>query len=108
MVGILVTTAGIFLLVLGLVGASIEAYAGLLSALVQQQVSAVTQHLPGILRPEGSTGAEEAESTLGPTQILVSLLENLVNTPLWSILAVSGIVLIYSGLYLTHRRRLGR
>ena len=108
MVGILITTVGVSLLVLGLVGASIEVQGRLLSAVVQQQVSAITQQLPGILRPEGATDAQGAGSAFDSTQILVRLLENLVSTPLWLILAVVGVVLIYSGLYVTQRRRPGR
>ena len=105
MVGILITTVGVSLLVLGLVGASIEVQGQLLSALVQQQVSAVTEQLPEILRPEGATNAEGAGSAFDSTQILKSLIENLINTPLWLVLAVAGIVLIYSGLYVTQRQR---
>ncbi len=105
-IGILITTAGISLLVLALVGASIEVQGQLLSALVQRQVSAVTEQLPDIFRPEGAANAEGAGSAFGSTQILKSLLENLINTPLWLILAVAGIVLIYCGLYVTQRQRL--
>ena len=106
MIGILITTVGISLLTLGLVGASIEVYSQLLSAMIQQQVSALTQQLPSMLRPEGSASAGEAEQAFDSTQILVSLIKNLVNTPLWLILVVIGIVLIYSGLYVTQRQRL--
>lgn len=108
MVGILITTVGISLLTLGLVGASIEVYSQLLSAIVQQQVSAVTEQLPSILRPEGSSPSEEAEPASGSAQILGSLIENLVNSPMWLIISVAGIVLIYSGLYITQRRSPGR
>ncbi len=106
MIGILITTVGISLLTLGLVGASIEVYRQLLSAIVQQQVSALTQQLPSILRPEGSASAGEAEPAFDSTQILVSLIKNLMNTPLWLVIVVIGIVLIYSGLYVTQRQRL--
>ena len=105
-IGILITTVGISLLVLALVGASIEVYGQLLSALVQQQVSAVTEQLPEMFRPEGATNnAEGAGSAFDSTQILGSLIENLINTPLWLVLAVAGIVLIYLGLYVTQRQR---
>jgi uncharacterized membrane protein len=106
LIGILITTIGISLLTLGLVGASIEVYRQLLSALVQQQVAAITQQLPEILRPEGATTTEEAESSLDSTHILGSLIENLINTPLWLLLAVLGVALIYLGLYITQRQRL--
>ena len=105
-IGILITTVGISLLTLGLVGASIEVYRQLLSAMVQQQVSALTQQLPEILRPKGTNTAQEAEPAFDSTSILGSLIENLINTPLWLLLAVVGIVLIYVGLYITQRQRL--
>ncbi len=101
LIGILITTVGISLLTLGLVGASIEVYRQLLSAMIQQQVSALTQQLPEILRPEGATTAEEAELSLDSTHILGSLIENLINRPLWLLLAVLGVALIYLGLYVT-------
>ncbi len=71
LIGILITTVGISLLTLGLVGASIEVYRQLLSALVQQQVSALTEQLPEILRPEGASPAGGAEPAFGSTQILL-------------------------------------
>ena len=105
MIGILITTAGISLLTLGLVGASIEVYGQLLSAMVQQQVSGLTEQLPEMLRPEGSpTAEEEAGSPLDSTNVLLSLIENLINSPLWLIIAVVGIALIYLGLYVTQRQ----
>ena len=106
MIGILITTAGISLLTLGLVGASIEVYGQLLSAMVQQQVSGLTEQLPEMLRPEGSPTAEEAGSPLDSTNVLLSLIENLTNSPLWLIIAVVGIALIYLGLYVTQRQGL--
>jgi hypothetical protein len=106
LIGILITTIGISLLTLGLVGASIEVYRQVLSAMVQQQVSSLTQQLPEILRPEGATTAEEAGSSLDSTHILGSLIENLVNSPLWLLIAVLGIALIYLGLYVTQRQSL--
>ena len=107
MIGILVTTVGISLLTLGLVGASIEVYRQLLTAIVERQVSAVTQGLPSFLRPEDSA-AEEAEPASGSAQILASLIENLVNSPVWLPVSIVGIALIYLGLYLTQRPRLQR
>ncbi len=107
MIGILITTVGILLLVLGLVGASIEVYGRLLSATIQQQVSGAIQQLPAILRPEESAGAEETGPPFNSTDILGSLVENLISTPLWLVLAVVGIVLIYLGLYLAQRQRSG-
>lgn len=106
LIGILITTVGISLLTLGLVGASIEVYRQLLSAMVQQQVSALTQQLPEILRPEVATTAEEAGPSLDSTSILGSLIENLISNPLWLVLVAVGIVLIYFGLYITQRQRL--
>jgi uncharacterized membrane protein len=107
LIGILITTIGISLLTLALVGASIEVYSQLLSAMVQEQVSTLTQQLPEILRPEGATTtAEEAGSSLDSTHILGSLIENLINSPLWLLLAVLGIALIYLGLYVTQWQRL--
>ncbi len=106
LIGVLTTTVGISLLTLGLVGASIEVYRQLLSALVQQQVSALTQQLPEILRPEGATTADEAGPSLDSTSILGSLMENLISNPLWLLLVLLGIVLIYLGLYVTQRQRL--
>lgn len=107
MIGILITTLGILLLVLGLVGASIEVYGQLLSAIAQQQVSAITQQLPAMLQPDQPTAAGETGSPLGSTNILRSLIENLVNNPLWLTLAVIGVALIYFGLYTTQRQRFG-
>ncbi len=106
LIGILITTVGISFLTLGLVGASIEVYGQILSAMVQQQVSGLTEQLPEMLRPEGAP-AEEAGSPLdSPSVVLLSLIENLVNSPLWLIIAVVGIALIYFGLYITQRQRL--
>ncbi len=106
LIGILITTVGISLLTLGLVGASIEVYRQLLATLVQQQVSALTQQLPEILRPEVATATEEAGLSLDSTSILGSLIENLISNPLWLVLTVLGVVLIYLGLYVTQRQRL--
>ena len=106
LIGILITTVGISLLTLVLVGASIQVYSQLLSAMVQQQVSGLTQQLPSILRPEGASTASGAEPASGSMQILLSLIENLINSPLWLIISVIGIALIYLGLYMTQRQRL--
>lgn len=107
LIGILMTTVGISLLTLGLVGASLQVYSQLLSEMVQQQVSGLTEQLPSILQPEGASTAEGAEPASGSTQILLSLIENLINSPLWLIISVAGIALIYLGLYVTQRPRLG-
>ncbi len=104
LIGILITTVGISLLTLALVGASIEVYGQLLSAMVQQQATALTQQLPEILRPEGATTAEEGESPLDSTSILGSMIETLMNSPMWLVLAVLGVALIYVGLYVTQRQ----
>jgi ABC-type multidrug transport system permease subunit len=105
-IGILITTVGISLLTLGLVGASVEVQRQLFSALVQQQVSSFAQQLPEIIRPERPAG--EAEPAFGSAQILAGLFENLVSNPLWLLLAIAGVVLIYTGLYVTQRQRLRR
>ena len=107
LIGILITTMGISLLTLGLVGASIQVYSQLLSAMVQQQVSGLTEQLPSILRPEGSAPTEEMGSPFDSRNVLGSLIENLINSPLWLIISMVGIVLIYFGLYVTQRQRLG-
>ncbi len=106
LIGILITTIGISLLTLGLVGASIQVYSQLLSEMVQQQVSALTEQLPEILRPEGASAAGGTEPASGSMQILLSLIENLLNSPLWLIISLIGVVLIYFGLYVTQRQRL--
>ncbi len=107
LIGILITTMGISLLTLGLVGASIEVYRQLLSSMVQQQISGLTEQLPSFLQPEGSAPAGGAEPASGSAQILGSLIKNLINTPLWLAISVVGIALIYLGLYMTQRQRLG-
>jgi hypothetical protein len=105
MIGILITTIGILFLVLGLLGASIEVYAQLLAAMLQQQLQ---QLLPGILQqggepnPGGGTGA-----LFEPTKILTSIIESLASSPLWLALTLTGLGLIYFGLYLTQRRAPG-
>ncbi len=87
-------------------GASLQVYSQLLSEMVQQQVSGLTEQLPEMLRPEGASAVNETGSPFDSTQILGSLIENLVNSPLWLIISVVGIVLIYFGLYITQRQRL--
>jgi hypothetical protein len=104
MIGILITTIGISLFKLGLVGASIEVYSQLLSAMAQQQVSTVTEKLPEILRPERAPTADETGSPFDSRNVLGSLIENLINSPLWLLLAIVGIALIYFGLYITQRQ----
>lgn len=106
MVGAGITTIGILLLVLGLVGASIEVYVQVLFAVVQQQLSAIREQLPAILRPEGEgTPAGESEPPSDPTDILGSLIETVITTPLWLTLTVVGVVLIYLGLLVTQQQR---
>ena len=105
LIGILITTVGITLLTLGLVGASIEVYSQLLSTMVQQQVNGLTEQLPEILGPEEAPTAENAGPSLDSTNTLGSLIENLMNTPLWLLISVVGVALIYLGLYVTQRQR---
>ena len=63
MIGILITTSGILLLVVGLMGASIEVYAQLTIGLLQQQLSdVVQQQLPGIFK------SKEEKRPLGETR----------------------------------------
>ena len=106
LIGILITTMGISLLTLGLVGASLQVYTQLMSTMIQQHVSALTQQLPEILQPERSALAEGAEPASGSTQILLGLIENLINSPMWLVISVLGVALIYFGLYVTQRQRL--
>ncbi len=105
MVGAGITTIGILLLVLGLVGASIEVYIQVLSAIVQQQLSAISEQLPAILRPEIGTPAEESEILTEPTGMFWRLVETVVATPLWLTLTVVGVALIYLGLFVSHQQR---
>src|SRR4051794_20855430 len=105
-VGAGITTIGIVLLALGLVGASIEGYVQVMSALVQQRLSAIVEQLPSILKPAlGGNLAGGAEPPSDSTDILWSLLQTVIATPLWLTLAVVGIVLIYLGLFVTHQQR---
>jgi hypothetical protein len=80
-VGVFITTIGILLLVLRLVGASIEVYVQLLSAIVQQQLSAIREQLPAILQPEGegSTAEEPGGPPFDSIDILRSLIENVID-----------------------------
>jgi hypothetical protein len=94
MVGAGVTTIGILLLVVGLVGASIEVYVQVLSATVQQQLSTIREQLPAILRPEKGTPAGESEPPSDSTDVLGSLIETVIAIPLWLNLTVVGVVLI--------------
>jgi hypothetical protein len=107
-VGAGITTFGILLLVLGLVGASIEVYVQVLSAMVQQQLSAIREQLPAIVRPEEGTSAGESELPSDSTDILGSLIETVIATPLWLTLTVVGLVLIYLGLFVTQQQRFRR
>ncbi len=107
MVGILITTSGILFLVVGLIGASIEVYAQLTLELLQQQVSRVVQQqLPAIFQEGGgeATAGEDQGLLFNPTEVLRSLIENLIGTPLWLTLTLAGIGLIYLGLYITQQR----
>jgi hypothetical protein len=108
MIGILITTIGILFLVVGLVGASIEVYAQLTVGILQQQLSGLVQQLPGILQRGGDAAAGEDPGALfNPTEVLRSLIGNLIQTPLWLTLTLIGVGLIYLGLYVTQRRVLG-
>ncbi len=111
MIGVLITTSGILFLVVALIGTSIEVYAQLTLELLQQQVSGIVQqHLPGILqeRVEEATAGEDQGLLFDPTEVLRSLLENLLGSPLWLTLTLVGIGLIYLGLYITQRQATGR
>jgi hypothetical protein len=111
MIGLLITTIGILFLVMGLIGAIIEVYAQLTVGLLQQQVSeAVQQQLPGILQEQGQRATDGGDQGLlfDPAEVLRSLMENLISTPLWLTLTLLGLGLIYLGLYITQRRSLGR
>ncbi len=105
MVGAGIATVGILLLVVGLVGASIEVYVQVITAIVQQQLSAIREQLPAILRPEEGTPAGESELPSDSTDILGSLIGTVIATPLWLTLTVVGVVLIYLGLFVTQQQR---
>ncbi len=107
MIGLLITTIGILFLVVGLVGASIEVYAQLTVGLLQQQLAdVVQQQLPGIFQEQGQGATDGGDQGLlfDPTEVLRSLIENLISTPLWLTLTLVGLGLIYLGLYLTQRK----
>ncbi len=109
MVGILIATIGILVLVVGVIGASIEVYAQLTLGLLQQRLSGVVQEqLPRILQQGEAPAAEEQGAYFGPTDVLTGLIENLISSPLWLILTLVGIGLVYLGLYLTQRQAAGR
>ncbi len=105
MIGVGITTIGILLLTLGLVGASIEVCAQLLAAIAQQQLSTLVEQLPGILRPEEGTPAGGSGPPFDSADVLESLIEAVIATPLWLTLTVVGVVLIYLGLFVTQRQR---
>ncbi len=106
MVGAGITTIGIVLLVLGLVGASIEVYVQVLSAIAQQRLSAMLEQLPSILKPAlGGNLDGVAEPPSDSTDVLLSLLQIVIATPLWLTLTVVGIVLIYLGLFIIQQQR---
>ena len=108
MIGPLITTSGILLLVMGLIGASIEVYAQLTLELLQQQLSGIVQQqLSAILQEQGggaATAGEDQGLLFEPTEVLRSLLENLLGNPLWLTLTLVGIGLIYLGLYIAQRQ----
>jgi hypothetical protein len=107
MIGALITTSGILFLVVGLIGASIEVYAQLTLELLQQQLSEIVpQQLPGIFQEQGGEATTGGDQGLlfDPTEVLRSLFENLIDTPLWLTLTLVGIGLIYLGLYITQQR----
>jgi hypothetical protein len=107
MIGALITTSGILFLIVGLIGASIEVYAQLTVELLQQQLSEVVQQqLPGIFQEQGGEATIGGDQGLlfDPAEVLRSLFETLINTPLWLTLTLVGIGLIYLGLYITQQR----
>ena len=104
MIGAGITTLGILLLVLGFVGASIEVYAQILSAIIQQQLSEIFAQLPAALRPEVAASSGGSEPPSGALDILESLIRTLISTPLWLALTVVGLLLIYLGLFVTQQR----
>ncbi len=109
MIGAGITTIGILFLVLGLVGASIEVYVQVLSAIVQQQLSAIRERLPAILQPEEEASpAGESGPPFDSIDILTSLIETVIATPLWLALTGVGVVLIYLGLFISQQQRPGR
>ena len=105
MIGAGITTIGILLLVLGFVGASIDVYAQILSAIIQQQLSAILAQLPAALRPAVGTSTGGSEPPSGALDILESLIRTLISTPLWLALTVVGLLLIYLGLFVTQQQR---
>ena len=105
MIGAGITTIGILLLVVGLVGAAIEVYLQLISAIIQQRLSAILDQLPTILQPEKGTPAEGSGPPFDSMYILKSLIETTVSTPLWLALTVIGVGLIYLGLFVAQRQR---
>jgi hypothetical protein len=107
MIGALITTSGILFLVVGLIGASIEVYAQLTLELLQQQLSEIVpQQLPGIFQEQGgeATTGDAQGPLFDPTEVLRSLIESLIDTPLWLTLTLVGIGLVYLGSYTTQRR----
>jgi hypothetical protein len=108
MIGIGITTIGILLLVLGLVGGSIEASLRLVPQLVQQQLSQALEQLPGILRQDiPLPAAGESGGRVDSADVLTSLIGSVISNPLWLILIVVGVGLIYLSLYMTQRQRPG-
>jgi uncharacterized membrane protein len=104
-IGAGITTIGILLLVLGCVGASIDVYAQILSAIIQQQLSAILAQLPAALRPQVAASSGGSEPPSGALNILESFIRTLISTPLWLALTVVGLLLIYLGLFVTQQQR---
>ncbi len=104
MIGAGITTIGILFLVLGLIGASIEVYVQVLSAIVQQQLSAIRERLPAILQPEEESPVGKSGPPFDSIDILTSLIETVIATPLWLALTVGGVMLIYLGLFISQQR----
>jgi len=104
-IGAGITTFGILLLVVGVVGTSIELLVQLLSAVVQQRLSTILEQLPAILRPENASSGGQAGPPFDSMYILRSLIETTISTPLWLALSVVGVGLIYLGLFISLRQR---
>jgi uncharacterized membrane protein len=108
LIGAGIVTIGILLLVLGLVGASIEVYVQLQTAivqqLVQQQLAAIREQLPAIIRPGEEPSSIESGPPVDSTDIFTSLIGTVIGSPLWLTLTLGGVVLIYLGLFVTHQQ----
>jgi hypothetical protein len=84
-IGAGITTIGISLLVLGLVGASIDVYSQLLSAvlqqLVQQQLGAIREQLPSILRSGEEPSTMEPSPPCDSMAIFTRFIETVIASP---------------------------